>query len=189
MLDRKSQILDAAAELLQSRSFSSFSYKDLSVRLGITKASIHHHFASKEALGVALLDRYLSEAKANLETLSRKYDTPWDRFEGYVALMSKIMQSGNKICAPGILQAEYNVIPEGMQEGARRLYGLIVKWLASVLAAGREQNLMKFHGEPEDQASLIHAALQGALQNARADGPAKFTAVVRQLRESMRTHG
>lgn len=189
MVDRKTQILDAAAELLQSRSFSSFSYQDLSDRLGITKASIHHHFASKEALGVALIDRYLSEAQTDLETLSRKYNKPWDRFEGYVALMSRVMQSGNKICAPGILQAEYNVIPKGMREGARRLYQFIVNWLASVLASGREQNVMKFHGTPEDQAGLVHAALQGALQNARADGPAKFTAVLRQLRKSMKTHG
>ena len=43
-MDRKEQIVDMASELLQTRSFNSFSYQDLSERLGITKASIHHHF-------------------------------------------------------------------------------------------------------------------------------------------------
>ena len=44
MIDRKEQILDVTAELLLARSFNSFSYKDLSDRLGISKATIHHHF-------------------------------------------------------------------------------------------------------------------------------------------------
>ena len=53
-MDRKEQILSVAAELLQTRSFSAFSYQDLSDRLGITKAAIHHHFPSKEGLGKRL---------------------------------------------------------------------------------------------------------------------------------------
>ncbi len=58
MVDRKEQILELAAELLQSRSFTSFSYQDLSERLGLSKASIHHHFSTKEELLLALAERY-----------------------------------------------------------------------------------------------------------------------------------
>jgi len=57
-MDRKQQILEKASELLMTRSYSSFSYKDLSEALGITKASIHHHYESKEVLGLALADMY-----------------------------------------------------------------------------------------------------------------------------------
>ena len=55
-----------------------------------------------------------------------------------------------------------------------------------MLAERQKQNLMRFPGKPEDQAILIHAAMQGALQNARAEGPKPFTAVVRQLKEGMK---
>ncbi|HIE19064.1 TPA: TetR/AcrR family transcriptional regulator, partial [Candidatus Bathyarchaeota archaeon] len=34
--------------------YGGFSYSDLSKALGITKASIHHHFPSKEELGLAV---------------------------------------------------------------------------------------------------------------------------------------
>ena len=186
MIDRKEQILDVATELLLSRSFTSFSYQDLSDRLGISKASIHHHFASKEVLGVAVAERFCSSLTRRLEEIAQTYDGPWDQFEAYVAVMSEIMQSGNKICLPGSLQAEYNVIPEGMQAEASVLYRSLQTWLARVLTEGREKGLMDFPGNPQDQAGLIHAAMQGALQHARAEGPKEFTTVVRQLRAGMK---
>ncbi len=186
MIDRKEQILDVATELLLSRSFTSFSYQDLSDRLGISKASIHHHFATKEALGVAAAERIGSSVTHRLEEVARTYESPWDRFEGYVVVMSEIMQSGNKICLPGSLQAEYNVIPEAMRAAVSALYRSLRTWLTKVLTEGREQGQIDFPGSPQDQATLIHAAIQGALQNARAEGPKEFTTVVQQLRASMK---
>ena len=186
MIDRKEQILDVATELLLSRSFTSFSYQDLSDRLGISKASIHHHFATKAALGVAVAARIGSSVTHRLKEVAHTYESPWDRFEGYVAVMSEIMQSGNKICLPGSLQAEHNVIPEGMQAEVSGLYRYLQTWLTKVLTEGREQGQIEFPGSPQDQATLIRAAIQGALQNARAEGPKEFTTVVRQLRAGMK---
>jgi hypothetical protein len=45
---------------------------------------------------------------------------------------------------------------------------------------------MEYPGTPEAQAALIHAAVQGALQNARAEGPGAFDTVVSQIEEGMR---
>jgi len=186
-VERKEQILNVAAELLQTRSFSSFSYQDLSDRVGITKAAIHHHFPAKEDLGAELADRYYTQAKTALEDIARKHPKPWDRFEGYVGFISEIAQPGNKICPPGILQAEHNVISEGMRQGISRLYQLLVGWLTSVLADGRADGTMHFPGTPDEQATLVRAAIQGALQNARAEGPKKFMTAVRQLKAAMKT--
>ena len=186
MIDRKEQILDTATELLQTRSFTSFSYQDLSDRLGITKASIHHHFPSKDDLGVALAARYYVLSKAALEAIADQYKKPWDRFEAYIAMMGQIIHSGEKICASCVIQAEYNVVPEGMRREASRLCEFIVGWLAAVLAEGREQGVMTFPGTPQDQALMIHTAVQGALQLARAEGPKRFTAVARQLKAALK---
>jgi TetR/AcrR family transcriptional repressor of nem operon len=51
-------LLKLGSELLLSRGYNGFSYQDLSERLSIRKASIHHHFPSKEDLGLVLLDMY-----------------------------------------------------------------------------------------------------------------------------------
>ena len=68
MIDRKTQILEVATELVQTRGYSAFSYQNLSDRLGITKASLHHHFASKEKLGIAVAEKYNHDVKAFLQS-------------------------------------------------------------------------------------------------------------------------
>ena len=67
MIDRKPLILDIASELLQTRSYTAFSYQDLSDRLGITKASVHHHFPSKQELLLAIVDRFAERQQRKLE--------------------------------------------------------------------------------------------------------------------------
>lgn len=113
-MDRKEQIVDMATELLQTRSFSSFSYQDLSERLGITKASIHHHFRSKNDPGRAVADRYHVHVKDVLNAARARHDDPWDRLDGYFGMVTGILRSGEKICAAGSVQAEVNVVPESM---------------------------------------------------------------------------
>ncbi|UMO89950.1 TetR/AcrR family transcriptional regulator [Pectobacterium sp. PL64] len=38
-------------DLDEEEGYSSFSYADFATKIGISKASIHHHFPSKEMLG------------------------------------------------------------------------------------------------------------------------------------------
>ena len=75
-MSRKGQILEVATELVQTRGYSAFSYQDLSNRLGITKASIHHHFPSKGDLGRAVAEKYNTDVKAALAEAKRKSDDP-----------------------------------------------------------------------------------------------------------------
>ena len=52
------RILDVAERLAQVRGFNGFSYADIAAEVGITKAALHYHFASKADLGEALISRY-----------------------------------------------------------------------------------------------------------------------------------
>ncbi len=54
MMGTKELLLKEAEMLVRTRGFAAFSYADLSERVGIRKASIHHHFPTKEELGGAL---------------------------------------------------------------------------------------------------------------------------------------
>lgn len=42
--DTKTLLLQEAETLLRTHGYAAFSYADLSERIGIRKASIHHHF-------------------------------------------------------------------------------------------------------------------------------------------------
>jgi len=187
MSDRKEQILDVAEELLQTRSFSAFSYQDVSDRIGISKATIHHHFPSKDDLSLAMVTRYRTSLVSTLEKIDQEHTTPWKQLEAYTLLASQVMQSGQKICLTGSLQSEYASISNDTKQELANLCIFVHTWLTRILAEGKKQHVMTFPGSPEDQASLIQAALQGALQQARALGPKQFTTVVRQIKAMLKT--
>src|ERR1700753_306193 len=67
--DTAGQIPDLAETLIQTRGYSAFSYQDIADALGIRKASIHYHFASKTDLGIAVVDRYVARFGAALAAI------------------------------------------------------------------------------------------------------------------------
>ncbi len=182
MFNRKEQILDVAEEILQTQSLSSFSYQDLSDRIGISKASIHHHFPSKEELCLALVTRHRSSLTTTLETITQEQTNPIQQLDAYMLHVSQILQSGSKICLTGSLQSEYTLLSKNTQQELSNLCKYVHTWLSRVLAEGKKQKVMAFPGTSEDHASLIQAALQGALQQARSESPKQFNAVIRQIK-------
>ncbi len=184
-MDRKEQIIEVGLELLQKRGYASFSYADLSERLGISKASIHYHFPSKEALGVALSERYFELVRQTLGEAD-EHDDPWERFEGYERVVFGAFGSGDRICAAGAVQSDYNVIPESMRTKWCELIQYVIDWIAEVLEQGRRRGLMQFSGSPETQAIVIFSTMQGALQYGRAHGREELEAIVRQVKYNIR---
>src|SRR6476620_11178424 len=80
--------LDIAQQLAQTRGFNGFSYADIAAELGITKASLHYHFASKAELGRALLERYVG---AFQHALAEIEGDPRVRLTQYVALYEAVL--------------------------------------------------------------------------------------------------
>ena len=55
-MNTRERILDSARRLLQTRSYAGFSFQDVADEVGIRKASIYSHFASKDELVTAALE-------------------------------------------------------------------------------------------------------------------------------------
>ena len=56
----RDKLLEAGVKLVRQRGFGSTSVDQLCADAGVTKGAFFHHFASKEALGVALADYWSS---------------------------------------------------------------------------------------------------------------------------------
>ena len=54
----KTKLLDAATRLVREKGFSATSVDDLCKAAGVTKGAFFHHFASKDALGVAAANHW-----------------------------------------------------------------------------------------------------------------------------------
>jgi len=185
MGDRKSEILELATELIQTRGYSAFSYQNISDRLGIRKASIHHHYPKKEDLGKAVLENYTDRAKKNLQLVAETSNDPWQRLDGFFELVRSTQQKGDRICCIGSVHAALSVVPNEIGETANNLAHFILSWLSKVLRDGRKEGNMTFLGEPETQALAIFCAMQGALQMDRAESDGILESVIVQLRNNL----
>jgi AcrR family transcriptional regulator len=96
---RRSEILETAAALFASSGYVSTSLKDIADACGILPGSLYHHFESKEALVIELLERYQSEldsiGNAALAMLDLE-DAPSPTFEQVVSLATTIADSARR---------------------------------------------------------------------------------------------
>jgi TetR/AcrR family transcriptional regulator, transcriptional repressor for nem operon len=160
------RILDVAEQLVQSRGYNGFSYADIAGELGVTKASLHYHFASKAELGGALIERYSARFTEALETIDTTTSGAGAKLEAYASLYVDVLR-GDRMCLCGMLAAEYQTLPERMHGSVIRFFDHNLTWLAGVLADGQSNGELSFDGAPADAAQTVLGALQGAMLVAR----------------------
>jgi TetR/AcrR family transcriptional regulator, transcriptional repressor for nem operon len=160
------RVLDVAEEMVQSRGYHGFSYADIAGELGITKASLHYHFASKAELGEALIERYSARFLEALERIARTNLGASAKLEAYAGLYVDVLR-GERMCLCGMLAAEYQTLPERMHGSVVRFFDHNLTWLAGVLSEGQSDGELSLKGSPADAAQTVLSALQGAMLVAR----------------------
>ena len=169
-------ILDIAERLAQTRGYNGFSYADIAAELSVTKASLHYHFPSKEALGCALIERYRSAFSGALRSIDASASEPGEQLRRYVGLYDAVMRN-DRMCLCGKLAAEFSTLPKPMQAELRQFFDMNEQWLARVLEAGRRSGAFSFTESASDRARVIVGALEGAMLVARSYGdPQRFAA-------------
>ena len=175
------RILDVAERLVQVRGFNGFSYADIAAELQITKAALHYHFASKAALGEALIARYAGRFMGALASLDTAEGTPSAKLDAYAGLYLRVLRN-RKICLCGMLAAEYQTLPPPMQDAVTKFFDQNESWLDSVLEQGRADGSLHFAGSVRDTARMIIGGLEGAMLIARPYGDtARFQAAAASL--------
>ena len=172
MLGTRDLLLKEAEALVRTRGFAAFSYADLSDRVGIQKASIHHHFPTKEALGEALIDGYLETFEAALQAVLDREAGTRKRLKRYAEFFSQSMNDGMlPLC--GALSAEMSALPKSMQARVRHFFALHLKWLEQVVRAGIAAGELPPGTDIARAAVLILSTLEGASLVAWATGDSK----------------
>lgn len=159
--ETRAALLKEAETLIRTRGYAAFSYADLSEKVGIRKASIHHHFPTKEALGTALIDEYLERFAAELDALdARKLDTA-GKLSAYGEFFAGGLRDGQlPLC--GALASDAAYLPKSMQTRVERFFRMHLEWLEAVLAAGVARKELGRDVRPDRAARLVLSTLQGA---------------------------
>lgn len=168
------RILDSAERLVQVRGFNGFSYADVAGELGITKASLHYHFAGKAELGEALIVRYARRFAEALESIDGRLDEPAAKLSAYADLYGGVVR-GRRMCLCGMLAAEVGTLPEPMRRAVVAFFDASEVWLERVLDEGRRAGSLQFGGTPRETARMLLSGLEGAMLVARPyDDVARF---------------
>ncbi|MGG6896272.1 TetR/AcrR family transcriptional regulator [Rhizobium sp. BR 315] len=174
------KVLDSAQSLIVAGGYNGFSYADISAAIGIRKASIHHHFATKAELVSALVDRYRQQAETGLNSLREQFPSPAEQLQSYVNFWQACIRDASlPFCVCAMLACEMQMLPEDVASRVRAHFNSLAQWLTSVLEAGAEQNLFRLAKQPEEEAQMLMASVHGAMLSARAfSNPGLFTTIV-----------
>jgi TetR/AcrR family transcriptional repressor of nem operon len=182
-----SQILDVAEGLVQQRGFNGFSYADIAAQLHVTKAALHYHFAGKAELGEALITRYGANFAAALDALdAMDLDAP-AKLDGYAKLYLEVLNN-QRMCMCGMLAAEYQTLPQGMQTAVIDFFDANEKWLERVVDQGQREGTLRAGESARDIARAIVGGFEGAMLVARPYGDiTRFQAAIRPLLAGLTT--
>lgn len=173
--EARARLLESARSLVRHRGFAATSVDELCAAAGVTKGAFFHHFPSKEALGVALIDDWT--ATTGVLFASHPYNSlpdPLDRVFGYLDLRREIL--GQPIpefsCVAGttVQEAYETSIPIRMaaERSLRSGFDHVRAHLAAALAAHPVAGVTA-----ESLASQFQIAVQGGIVLAKAlDDPA-----------------
>lgn len=157
----KGLLLKEAERLMRTRGFASFSFADLSELVGIQPSSIHHHFATKETLGCALVDACLVTFGEELQNILDTELSAEGRLSRYADVFLRSLRDGMlPFC--GSSSAAMATLPKSMQKRVRCLFELHIKWLNRVVGEGVAAGEVRRDLNVDAISELILSALEGA---------------------------
>jgi Transcriptional regulator len=161
------RVLDAGQLLIQSRGYNGFSYDDLARMLGITKASIHHHFRTKADLGATVVRRYTEDFHKKLAHVESTCHSGETRLAAYVELFVQTYAKDRNLCPGGMLSAESTGMPPAIMLEVSQFFDANLTWLTR-LFAGPTTTDPGTIARAEELAVCLFSCLEGAMVVGRA---------------------
>lgn len=171
--DARTALLDAALALVRKQGWAGTSIDQLCRAAGVTKGAFFHHFASKDALGVAAAGRWTevtSPLFANADY--HRHADPLDRVFGYLDFRAAIAQGPLEAftCFAGTTLQETFASSEPIREACGRSILDHAGTLEEDFRAALERYPPRFPVTAEGLATYSQTVLQGGFVLAKAKG-------------------
>ena len=185
-METRTKILNSAQRLIQTRSFEGFSFQDIADEVGIRKASLYHHFDSKDAVAIAVLKRGADWVTGQLD--ATKELAPPERLERYFDLFHDLHGKAERMCPGGSFASVFGAVSPAVQRALHAFTKMHLDWLEGVVREGAALGAFEIGGQaPRDVALQIFSSVQGALLTGRLTAdPGVLDAVATELRTYLR---
>lgn len=180
--DTKTALLNSAEHRARTLGFDGFSYADLSVDVGIRKASIHHHFPSKAALSVALMQRYHTNFEASCADIDATQTSGGARLCALVERYRNALDGGKSLCLCVSFSTSRESLPTEAIIQISCFRAMMINWLKNTFVAGQSDGTIVGVIDPAMEAAATLPLLEGAQLAARAEeSPIHFDSATRLL--------
>ena len=189
--ETRGKLLDAARDVIRTKGYAGSTVDDICAAAGVTKGSFFHHFDSKEALGVAAIERFGAMAATLFGNAPyRSLSDPRDRVLGYVDFRLVLLRGEIPLytCLIGTTVQEAYASHPNLRTACDRMLSEHVAELTRDLAAAKARYAPQASWDPESIGYFMQCVLQGAFIFAKAKQSAEIaTASLGHLRNYLVT--
>lgn len=159
----RARILDAAYDLFQSRGYSATSVHEIAAAAGVTGGALHHHFATKKAIGLAVINDRVGAALE--ETWLDPVRSAANARDGILEILDSLAreldaQGSVRGCPVNNLTLELAYADPEFRAELKRLFDLWRSAIAERLSGAKDREAL---------AALVVAAYSGAMAMAKVE--------------------
>src|SRR5471032_1670099 len=165
----KEQIVTASLTLLHSKGFNATSVQDITDAAGVPKGSFYNHFASKEVLGVEVVQRYAA-AVGELRPLLESDHARLTRLRQYFdrLIQANVDNDFNCGCLLGNFSTELSAQSQMIRQQVNHELEQWTRLVASVIEQAQQDGSTSTDVSASELASFILAAWEGAVSRSKA---------------------
>lgn len=176
------KVLEAAAEAFQNKGYNATSIGDLVKAAGVTGGALHHHFATKKAIGLAVISECVAEAVD--ETWIRPVLAAPSARDGvqavFAAVAAELDRQGRvRGCPLNNLAHELSCADPDFSVAIAGIFGSWRKALADKVRSDQKVGLEKGI-DPERFAAKVVASYSGGMAMAKAEQDAGILRLISQ---------
>ncbi|MEZ3501439.1 TetR/AcrR family transcriptional regulator [Pantoea sp. KPR_PJ] len=163
--DIREHILATGERIMASKGYSAVGLNEILTEAGVPKGSFYHYFGSKDAFGVAMLERYFDDYLAAMDrtlgqsdgTMQQKLMCYWQQWRE-----TQSFQTCQGKCLAVKLGAEVADLSEAMRQTLEKGTAGIISRLTKAIRAGVAEKSLRTEEQPEQVAESLYQLWVGA---------------------------
>jgi TetR/AcrR family transcriptional repressor of nem operon len=167
----KEKLVSDGLRLVHRRGFGASSVRDIVQAAGVPQGSFTNHFATKEAFGLEILERYHEMTSAGVEaTLRNDALPPLRRLRAWIERQLEYLRKDDmrRGCLYGNLSAEASEESEAIRVRVASIFAANQASVAYCLEAAIDAGELAPNTDVQELAGFIVSSMQGAILVAKA---------------------
>lgn len=167
--DTRQQLLELGMGMLLRHGYHNLGIATLLEKAQIPKGSFYHHFASKEAFGIEVIEFYMTQVHAGLDqSLGNRKLPPLKRVRSFFeATEEKYREEGYLGCLLGGLGQELSGVSEAFRRKVEQCFREISRRIAECLREAIERGDLPKKTDADRMAELLVNCWEGAALRTR----------------------